>query len=239
MIPSGAMAVACLAIFSGALVQGVIGFGMGLFSAPVILHVLPPELMPPVNVGLALFMNLSLFLKLRNNADRSIILPLLLGSALGIWPGTYLPRVIPAHVFKAGVGVFAAVAGAVLWRGWKCPVSGFVPRMAVGFGSGLLSGSISLGAPPVAIFLAAGDVPKHVFRSSTATFFLVQNAMSSVAFGLRGAYTPEYFRLFAVLLPCCIGGTLLGARLAGHVNDRLFRRGVMALIIASGLSLLF
>ena len=238
MISFWPMAFACAAVFGGAVVQGVVGFGMGLLSASITLRALPPHMMAPVNVGLAVFMNASLFLKLRKNADWSIIFPLLLGSPFGIWLGTYLPRIIPAAQFKIGVGVFVAVSGAVLWSGWKCSAQGFVPRLLVGFASGMLSGSISLGAPPVAIFLTAGQTPKHIFRSSTAAYFMTQNVMSAIAFGLRGSYTADYFISFGILLPFVLAGTWLGARVASRVNEALFRRAVMILIIASGLSLL-
>ncbi len=239
MIGAGALALACSAVFAGGIIQGMVGFGMGLFSAPITLRVLPPAMMAPINVGLAVFMNLSLFLRLRKDADWRMILPLLIGSACGIWPGTYLPHIVPVNVFKAGVGLFVAVSGAVLWAGWKRSANGFFQRALVGFFSGMLSSSISLGTPPLAIFLAAGNVPKHVFRSSTAAFLMAQNVMSAVAFGLRGAYTAEYFRLLGVLLPFVLGGSALGAYLVGRVDQKLFRRGVMIVLIASGLSLLF
>lgn len=238
MIALGPLALACAAVFVGGIIQGLIGFAMGLFSAPITLRVLPPTMMAPVNVGLAVFMNLSLFLKLRKNADWGMILPLLLGSACGIWPGTLLPHIVPAQAFKTGVGLFVALSGAVLWSGRKCSAQGFFPRMMVGFASGILSSSISLGAPPVAIFLTAGQVPKHVYRSSTAAFLMVQNIMSAVAFGLRGYYTADYFKLLGSLLPFVLAGVALGARLVTRVDDRLFRRGVMLIIIASGLTLL-
>ncbi len=238
MILSWPMALACAAVFGGAVVQGIVGFGMGLLSASITLRALGPQLMAPVNVGLAVCMNVSLFLKLRRNADWSIIAPLLIGSPFGIWLGTYLPHIIPANIFKTCFGVFVALSGVVLWSGWKCAAEGFLPRMAVGFASGILSGSISLGAPPVAIFLTAGSTPKHIFRSSVSAYLTAQNVMSAIAFGLRGAYTANYFKGLGTLLPFVLAGTWLGARVASRVNEALFRRAVMILIIVSGLSLL-
>ena len=238
MIVSAAMALACAAVFGGAIVQGIVGFGMGLLSASITLRALGPQLMAPVNVGLAVFMNASLFFRLRKNADWSIISPLLIGSPFGLWLGTYLPHIIPADIFKTCFGIFVALSGAVLWTGWKCSAEGFVPRMAVGFASGILSGSISLGAPPVAIFLTAGSTPKHVFRSSVSAYLTAQNVMSAIAFALRGAYTADYFKGLALLLPFVLAGTWLGSRFASRVNEQMFRRGVMILIIVSGLSLL-
>ena len=61
MIVSAAMALACAAVFGGAVVQGIVGFGMGLLSASITLRALGPQLMAAVNVGLAVFMNASLF----------------------------------------------------------------------------------------------------------------------------------------------------------------------------------
>ena len=62
--------------------------------------------------------------------------------------------------------------------------------------------------------------------------------MSAIAFGLRGAYTAEFFTSFGILLPFVMSGVWLGARVASRVDEKVFRRVVMILIIASCLSLL-
>ena len=108
----------------------------------------------------------------------------------------------------------------------------------VGGLSGALGASISLSGPPIAIFMTAGGVPKNVFRSSTALYFLLLNTVTLFTFGARGALDARFLSLLAWLLPPLVLGTASGVRLGGRVPEAKFRAVVIVLIFVSGLSLL-
>ena len=55
---------------------------------------------------------------------------------------------------------------------------------------------------------------------------------------MTGLITAGSLRLFAVAAPSMLLPTLLGARLYRRIDDRGFRRVVLALLLASGIVLL-
>ena len=66
------LSAAACALFFGSALQGVAGFGMGLFALPVILRTLPREAVVPLMTALAWGMNAQIFWKLRRDAERGL-----------------------------------------------------------------------------------------------------------------------------------------------------------------------
>ena len=64
-------------------------------------------------------------------------------------------------------------------------------------------------------------------------------AMSAVALGFNGAADADTIRLFLIGLPILLLGTWLGLRLYGRVDESGFRKLVLALLLVSGVALIF
>ena len=232
------LSAAACALFFGSALQGVAGFGMGLFALPVILRTLPREAVVPLMTALAWGMNAQIFWKLRRDADLRVIAVFLLGACAGTQLGVYIPSLVPPRAFQIAVGVLICVSGAAIWKGWRVSLRSALPRFAVGALSGALGASISLSGPPIAIFMTAGGVPKNVFRSSTALYFLLLNTVTLFTFGARGALNATFAQLLIWLLPSLIIGTAVGVHWGSRVDEKKFRAVVITLIFVSGLSLL-
>ncbi|WP_245323444.1 hypothetical protein [Bradyrhizobium shewense] len=63
--------------------------------------------------------------------------------------------------------------------------------------------------------------------------------MAALLLGAKGALTFETAKLFALGLPFLFGGTWLGLKLFGRIDETTFRRIVLALLLVSGIALLF
>ena len=239
MSPAASLISAAAIVFAGSAIQGSAGFGMGLAAVPVLLRLFSPAQVTPLVVALAVFMNLSIFLKLYRDADRGIILPLLLGACVGVIPGSFVPALISLGTFKFFVGLFVVLSGVILWLGWRCPIESRLLRFCVGIVSGFLNGCISLSGPPVAIFLTAGSVPKNVFRASISAYFLALNLVTMGVFAGEGILDMAFLKLLCVLVPATVLGTLAGVKAAAKIPEKIFRVCVLLLIILSGLTLLF
>jgi len=61
--------------------------------------------------------------------------------------------------------------------------------------------------------------------------------MSAISLGFVGAYTAETMKLYALALPALIAGIGCGFWLYGKLDDAAFRRMILILLLASGLSL--
>ena len=63
--------------------------------------------------------------------------------------------------------------------------------------------------------------------------------MSAIWLGASGAVDADTVRLFLIGMPVLLAGTWLGLRLYGRVDDAGFRKIVLALLLASGVALMF
>ena len=61
--------------------------------------------------------------------------------------------------------------------------------------------------------------------------------MSAVSLGVAGVYTVETMKLYALALPALVAGIWCGIWLYGKLDDAAFRRVILILLLASGMSL--
>jgi uncharacterized protein len=64
-------------------------------------------------------------------------------------------------------------------------------------------------------------------------------AMSAVWLGARGEIDRATLWLFVLGLPALLAGTWLGLKLYGRLDDAGFRKVVLALLLVSGVALMF
>ena len=74
------------------------------------------------------------------------------------------------------------------------------------------------------------DVQRTVFQPVAVAIFL----MSALWIGAKGAITPEVIRLFLIGLPALFAGTWLGLKLFGRLDEPMFRKIVLVLLLVSG-----
>jgi uncharacterized membrane protein YfcA len=63
--------------------------------------------------------------------------------------------------------------------------------------------------------------------------------MTAVWLGAAGSVSAETVRLFFIGLPVLLLGTWLGLKLYGRLDEASFRKVVLVLLLASGVTLLF
>ena len=63
--------------------------------------------------------------------------------------------------------------------------------------------------------------------------------MTAVWLGVKGTWTVETSKLFVMGLPCLLVGTWLGLKLFGRINEAVFRKVVLVLLLGSGVALMF
>ena len=78
------------------------------------------------------------------------------------------------------------------------------------------------------------DVQRTVFQPVAVAIFL----MSALWIGARGAITADTIKLFVIGLPALFGGTWLGLKLYGRLNEAAFRKVVLVLLLVSGVVLI-
>ena len=218
----------------GAAVQGLVGLGLGLVTAPVIALV-APALMPDLMLWMAGLLPLVTLARERDQVD---------------WRG--LAWSLPARVPGTAVGVVCvatftdqqlgfAVALMVLLAVLFTARSVVVPvtrtmLVAAGFVSGVAGTATSVGGPPLAVLYQ--HRPPEQIRCTLAVYFLAGAVLSLAGLGAAGALEVRAGLLALLLLPCLVVGFGLSRLVADRLRARHVRPAVLAVCATSSLVLL-
>ncbi len=228
-------ALTVLLFFLGGIVQGSMGFGMALVVAPPLLLILPATTIVPA-MSMASVINSAIAAwSLRRHIDHVTLWPLVAGGLVGIPAGVYLLTTLDGPIFKTGVGLLMIVLAGVLLSGRRVQLRN--PRAAlfpVGAASGFLGGSISIGGPPIVLFLTNLGLPRDTFRANLLAYFAITSVFGVVGFAVSGVLTRDVAWFSAGVIPVVFLGTQLGLVLATRINHALFERITLVAVAAMG-----
>jgi uncharacterized membrane protein YfcA len=226
-----------LGTFAAAFVTGLAGFAFGMVAASIWLFALPPAQTATLIVAYALLVQGYATWRLRHAIDYRRLVPFVVGSALGIPVGiAILEYVRPAYV-RTIVGVLLI---AFSLYNLARPKFAAVKRLgragdgAVGILNGVLAGSTGLGGiAPVVWTTIRGwtrDEQRGVHQPTAFATFV----MSIAALGGAGLLTRATTHLFLIGLPALVAGSLLGWALYGRLDEAVFRKIVLVVLLVAG-----
>ncbi len=218
----------------GAWVQGGVGFGSALVSAPLLALVDTAFVPGPITLVTAV-LNIAM---IRSN-DRAAFDRSIRWSMAGLLPGTVAAGVTLTILTEHGLGIaFAVIVGvAVLltgagWRVAKTPTT----LLGAGIVSGFMGTISGIGGPPVALLYQHDRGP--TLRATLPRYFLVGSAITLVTLVVVGRLGRDELVRAAVLVPGMLVG-LSGSRwLATHVDRRTARPFVLGLSALAAVSVL-
>jgi uncharacterized membrane protein YfcA len=236
------LSVFLLGTFLAALVAGVVGFAFALIAAAVWLQVLPPVLAVPVILAYAIIVQTYGVWKLRHAFSWNRLWPFLLGGVPGIGMGLVILRTLhpPASSVRTIMGiVLIAYAAYGLWTNRPKMIC---DNRRADFLVGLTSGMIGplTGFPGLLITIWSGhrgwapDIQRGVFQPANVFMVLA----CTIGLGLTGSITVQSYHLFLLGLAPLLLGTWAGFQLYAKVDQRLFRKLILALLFISGVPLL-
>jgi uncharacterized membrane protein YfcA len=230
-----------LATFAGALVAGLSGFAFGLVAASIWLYVLSPLQTATLIIAFGLIVQGFAVWKLRRALDWKKLWPFVAGAALGVPVGvTILTWANPADA-RIGVGAFLVLYTLyALFRPAINPVKagGAAVDAGVGFLNGVLGGITGLAGILVTIWCGLRGWPKDVQRTVFQPVAVATFLLSALWIGAKGAITSDTIKLFLIGLPALLAGTWLGLKLFGRLDEAMFRKVVLVLLLASGIVLI-
>ncbi len=222
-------------LFAGGFMQGLSGFGFALIGVPVLSLFMSPKVAAPIVVTCVLVSNLLVLYNARHNVQFKRIWPLGVAGMLGVPVGAWLLHDLSVDALRLLMGGVVTVAAILMALGVRVAIKrerlAFLP---VGFSSGMLSGSIGIGGPPVILFFTNQQLPPKVFRANIVAYFTILNVATNTVFISSGVITEEVLRYTLLFLPGLFAGVFVGTRLTNKVPDLLFRRIALALVIGTG-----
>jgi uncharacterized membrane protein YfcA len=235
------LALFLIATFTAALVAGLAGFAFGIVAAGIWLHVITPVETASLIVGFGLIVQGLAVWKLRNALDWRKLWAFVAGGALGVPLGVaILGLTNPAHA-RAGIGAFLVLYVLyALARPKMQPVAGGPLRDAgVGFLNGILGGITGFAGIVVTIWCGLRGWPKDVQRAVFQPVGVATFIICAAWLGGTGAISAHTVELFLLGLPFLLAGTWLGLKLYGRLDEEGFRKIVLALLLVSGVALLW
>jgi hypothetical protein len=222
-----AVLAATLVVAAG--VQGLVGLGLALVTAPVV-TLLAPELMPEFMLWLGLTMPFVTLVREHHDIDWRGLgwsLPTrIAGTVLGVLLVAWFP---PAGLGIA-LGLMVLLSVLLTVRRVELPVSPGT-LSAAGFVSGVTGTATSIGGPPMAILYQHRPPPQ--IRSTLGLFFVIGAALSLVGLGVAGRLEPATFLLAMTMIPALVLGFLISRVVGRRVPAHRIRIGVL---VVSGLS---
>jgi uncharacterized protein len=231
-----------LGIFAGAVVSGFTGFAFSAVAGAVLLHVLPPSEAVPLMMVCSILVQALALVSLRREIEWRGSARLIVGGLFGLPFALHGLLNADPTLFRIGFGMFlAAYAAYTLFRPavrWLRHVQRPHYDVAIGLAGGLVGGLTAMpGAVPTvwydlrgfAKMRQRGLVQPYITAMQTAALaFLAASGMLPAS--LVGQLLPSLAPLAA--------GTLVGLALFGRVDDAMFRRVLLGVLLVSGLSYL-
>lgn len=216
-------------VATGAALQGSVGFGLGLFSVPLLL-LIAPQFVPGPLLASSLSLTLLLAHHERAGIEWRALGWALSGRVVGIAGAAFLLATVSASALGVWSAAFVLLAVLLTASGLHVAPA---PRtlMVAGALSGLLGTAVSIGGPPMALLYQ--QEPGSRLRGTLSAFFLVGVGMSVAGLALAGRFGLGELWLAAHLVP----GILVGfgvSRFTAQALDRGYTRP--AILVVSALS---
>jgi uncharacterized membrane protein YfcA len=227
------MVLAAVAAFAGAFVQSATGMGFALLLSPALFAVLDPEeavtavlLLGAVLCALVLFESR----RVGTHGLGRLLLPAVPGLAVGL----VVLAALSKEALQIGVGV--VVVAAAVWQLRHGAAALRMGSAVAGFLSGVLTTSISVNGPPLALWLEAERVRPAVFRATLAAAFLILDIAGIALIVSREGTDVIDPGEVGPLLACVLVGYGLGAAGFRRLDAERFSAIVLGIVICTGLA---
>jgi uncharacterized membrane protein YfcA len=230
-----------LVVLAAYTLRGATGFGAGVVAIPLLVLVLPMQIVIPVvttlGIGASFGQTMREFRHVEWRGVRGLLAPMLVGAAVGLWMfKTLHPELLRGALalFIIGYGLWSVAPRAPHSRAprvWLAPVAGA--------GGGLVSTLFGgMAGPMFVVYLDALRLDKTRFRATISAILFLLALLRAGGYGSLGFYDRQALIVLALLAPAMLLGMVLGEHMHHGLNEKPFKRVVAALLVASGCTLL-
>jgi hypothetical protein len=227
---------------AGGFVNGLTGFGTALTGLPLWLQVVEPLIAAQVASACSVLGHVASLRVIWGTIDWRRLAPLLVAGLVGVPIGTWLLPLISLGTFKLGVGAVLILhctfmlfaAGRI-----RLTIGGRGAEAVVGFAGGVLGGLAALSGVLPTIWASLKGWPKEERRVVFQAFNMTLLTAMLVASAVQGRIGVGSILALCVAAPGTLLGAWLGVRLYHRLDDRRFDRIVLAVLLLSGLGLVW
>ncbi|NOX89995.1 MAG: sulfite exporter TauE/SafE family protein [Calditrichaeota bacterium] len=217
--------------FIGSILQGSVGFGLGLFAVPLLV-IIDHKFVPGPLLLAAVVLTILMYLRDRSEVKLKEFTWAALGRVIGTLSGAYFLTIFPIRHLKllfavlVIIAVLISVAGIKLTLNWK-------NLLGAGIVSGFMATVAAIGGAPMALVYQYQKGPK--LRGTLAAIFILGTIIALISLTTIGRFTVADIYRALILIPGVVAGFFLSRRTALFL-DRGYLRPVI-LIITTGAAL--
>jgi uncharacterized membrane protein YfcA len=227
-----------VAIFVGSLSAGLAGFAFSAVTGALLLHWLAPAEAVPLLLACSITTQLFSITALWRCMQWRECIPLLLGGLPGIPVGAYVLQHLRPEAFAGSFGVF--LVGYAIYMLWRPAANvargGRMATLAVGFAGGISGGAVAFPGAFPAIWFSLRGLPKDVQRGTVQPFILLMQCAALVYFSKAGMLNSAMATTFVWCVPAVLAGSWIGIRLYSRIDDTVYRRVFLGLLLISGVT---
>lgn len=228
-------------IFVAYALRGATGFGAGVVSIPLLLLALPLQVVIPLVTAMGMLASFGQAVHQRRFVDWAALRRLLVPSVVGVAAGLWLFKALDPELLQRALAVF--IIGYALW--------GYLPRRAarpapawLGPLAGALGGFVAtvfggMAGPLYVVYLRSRALDKARFRATMSFALVCLSSLRAAGYGGLGFYDARVLWLLAAALPVLVVAMIAGDRWHARLDEARFGHVVAALLVVSGLALLF
>lgn len=225
-----------LIAFLSALAQGMTGFGFALVLVPLLSLIYDPKLAVLVSLTLGLTTKIPLLIIDWKYVQWRTIAPLVAACLVGNVAGTQVLLYADQSTLRLFIGITVVLLSVPLLLNYRLQVKREgLATLGVGLVSGVLTGSTSMGGPPVVLFGVNQRWAKESLRANMVGYFTITVLFTSAVLFFSGAIPREVFELDLWMLPGVVLGLLAGNAAFRRAPHELMHRVVVLFVIATGI----
>lgn len=223
---------AAVAVAFSAWIQGSVGFGYALVSAPLLALVAPQMVPGPIMLS-SMLLSMAAGFRERASMDRRGVSLALLGRIPGVALGAGALAWFSTEIMSVVFGAVVLVAVALSVSGLRLPLTTNT-LLGTGFLSGVMGTMTSIGGPPIALVYQDAEGPE--LRATLNTYFALGSAMSIPALWMAGHFGSQQFYDGMLLMPATVVGFALSGSTRSYLDRGRTHKAVLAVASISALA---
>lgn len=225
--------------FFAVFTQAVTGSGLALIAMPVLVSMLDPVAAAALVALMALTTQLVMLSRYRRAMRIGRLWRLMIGSLIGIPLGVWALAALDERAILTALGVLLISYALYGLLNFRLPVITNL-RLGYGFGvvSGVLHGAYNTGGPPLVIYGMCCCWDPNEFKGNLQALLMVNSSSVILVHLLAGHFNGLVLQNYAYALPTILVAALAGFALDRYLNEALFKKLVLVLLLVIGVKML-
>lgn len=220
-------------------IKGLCGFANTLVFTSILSFGVANVNISPVELMLGYPTNLIISWKERKSIDLKIVLPLSFMVIIGSSAGAFFLKNTDITIVKIIFGILVVLVGIEMWLrelSEKKSKNSQILLIIIGVLSGFLCGLYGVGAL-LGAYIGRTTEDSKSFKANICTVFIIENTFRIALYIIYGILNFEMLKKAVLLSPFMLVGLIAGMSSADRINDKIVKKIVIILLIASGIAL--